>query len=283
MVKLKIIVDTREPKTVIDALNDTADTMNQGVAKDDPIEIDVTQVKLEAGDILCNGVLIERKTFDDFFASITEKEGGKVRWKTQLERLIKAKKDGSIPCWAVHGDPKSIDKTKRKAVSTVSAKIFASGIPVLSGFVDLQDFAWWAIRVFMFASSDSVDIIKIAKSAKFKRLQPNQSMLMGISGVGSKICDALAEFSIIDLCGMTIPTISLAISGLPRSKANLDRFAKKPYAIAKKIYDALRNTTSQYDAEGWETFEDSIELVENDEDGPEDVEPEEDGPEDDKI
>lgn len=264
---LSIIVDTREPKHVISALEDVIRHMNNGVQKRDPINLDIRKLKLEAGDFEGNGVVIERKTWDDFFASIVDRDSTNVpRYRSQLVKLVKARDNKKIPVVAVHGDMTSVDDQKRLAILTVMSKYFAAGIPVVCGFPNLHDFFWWVIRTIMYGAS-SIESIKVdlTKTVKPVKGNPTATMVRSIPDVGPVIANKIADsgLTVYEICSLTIPALSLIISGLDVNAVNLERFKKKPYKIAKKIYEYIRGKDSDYEAEEWQTHPDEQEDEED--------------------
>jgi hypothetical protein len=257
--QLNIKIDTREPATTQEAFDRTLKYMNNGVQKNDPIKYKFESVALEAGDVECDNIIIERKTYPDFFASIQEKEGGIPRFKVQLVKLAKVRADGKVALLCVHGKPEEMTSSNRKAISTVAARYFAAGIPVCAGFLDVDEFAWFAIRTFMYGASEIKTMnVELIKDVKPVYCTPTEAMLRTVKGVGKTISKAFDKFSIKDVSTLTIPGISLVISGLEQTQENLDQFKKKPYKIAKVIYDNLRNESTQTDIqnEDWQTFVD---------------------------
>jgi len=275
-----IKVDKREPPNTKQSIERTINYMNspKGVQKNDPIVTTVEMATLPAGDIECENVIIERKTWQDFFASIKERDGSIPRWKGQLLKLKDAKAKGKMPLVAVHGNPIAVDKTAHKAIDTIMAQYLAAGIPVVAGLGDFDDFSWFAIRVFMFGAGEIESInVEMVKDVKVVQCSPSEAMLRAIPHVGRKTANRLAHHTIYDLTSFSIPALSLIMSGLPQTQDNIERFRKKPYKLAKDIYEFFRGKQVELDVEDWETFVDS---EQGDED--EDEEGEEESTEDDE-
>jgi len=275
-----IKVDKREPPNTKQSIERTINYMNspKGVQKNDPINTTVEMATLSAGDVECEDIIIERKTWQDFFASIKERDGAIPRWKGQLLKLKDAKVKGKFPLVAVHGNPMSIDKTAHKAVDTIMAQYLAAGIPIVAGLGDFDDFSWFAIRVFMFGAGDVESInVEMIKDVKTIQCSPTEAMLRAIPHVGRKTAALLAKHTIYDLTSFTIPALSLIMSGLPQTQENIERFRKKPYKLAKDIYEFFRGKQAELDVEDWETFV----SEEEDEEGEEEEESTEDDGEED--
>jgi len=175
-----------------------------------------------------------------------------------------------LPFLCLHGKFEDLDETKRKAIITVLSRYSAAGIITCSGLPTLADFCWYALRLFMYGSGEISEIpIEMSKTLKAYAISPVEAILRTIPGVGKKIASAFVGKTVYELCSLTIPGISLIISGLPPTDENIEKFKKKPYEIARTIYEFLRGKKSNYVADEWLPIpkDDESLIVEDDESG----------------
>lgn len=245
--RLDILIDNREPKS----MDGFFGSVIKHLKKTEAIHWGIKHTQLQAGDYRCNNVLIERKTVDDAVASIQDG-----RLKGQVPGLLAAKENGVSPILVIVGDMSNVHKTRRRAILTTLARYYLpAGIPVIC-VPDEDGFAWFCVRVFQHGVGGigtlAVDTVQVAP----KTFSVTERMLRAIDGVGQKIAAKFhaANLCIEEICTLTVPSISMIISEPVRTNWTKQLHAKhkkKPYKIAKTIWEGLHGKESLFETDEW--------------------------------
>lgn len=257
---LPVIIDNREPDAMVRTFEEIAAHLNDTAHREqDKFDLQIRRATLPVGDYEGgNGIVIERKTVQDFYQSI--KDG---RHRQQVPALAALHNQNKLPVLAYMGNFMELSQTARRACLTVITRYyFPSAIPVVALATD-QDFAWFAIRTFqngLKAATGALNVDVDQYAPQPANLGTVEAMLRGIKGVGAKIAQQFvkAQLSIADICTLTVPGLSLVIYDCSRNSwttENFERFKKKPYKIAKKIWESLHKKPCEFNADEWLPFE----------------------------